>query len=133
GAAASQNAPGAPGATSTPWGRYRLRALEFTNNSGGVTDISAVVETQADGVQHSLHGSGNGPIHAFVNAMEQLGEYIHVLDYAEHTLSEGTDASAAAYVECEIDDQVLWGCGIHTSTTRAGLKAIISAVNRAHR
>lgn len=133
GAAASQSAPGARSTVSTPWGRYRLRALEFTNHSGGVTDISAVVETQADGVQHSLHGSGNGPIHAFVNAMEQLGEYIHVLDYAEHTLSEGTDASAAAYVECEIDDQVLWGCGIHTSTTRAGLKAIISAVNRAHR
>jgi len=56
-----------------------------------------------------------------------------VLDYSEHALSQGGDASAAAYVECDVDGQVLWGVGIDPSITTASLKAIISAVNRALR
>jgi len=55
---------------------------------------------------------------------------VRVLDYAEHALSEGGDATAAAYVECAVGDEVLWGVGIDPSITTASLKAIISAVNR---
>ena len=56
-----------------------------------------------------------------------------MLDYHEHALSEGGDATAAAYLECAIGDDVLWGVGIDPSITTASLKAIISAVNRAAR
>ena len=56
-----------------------------------------------------------------------------MLDYAEHALSAGGDATAAAYVECAIGDQILWGVGIDPSITTASLKAIISAVNRHER
>ena len=52
---------------------------------------------------------------------------------AEHALSTGGDASAAAYVECLVGDDVLWGVGIDPSITTASFKAIISAVNRHHR
>jgi len=55
---------------------------------------------------------------------------VKVLDYAEHALSGGGDASAAAYVECKVGDEVLYGVGIDPSITTASLKAIISAVNR---
>ncbi|MBK5250378.1 MAG: hypothetical protein JJE50_13270, partial [Actinomycetales bacterium] len=47
--------------------------------------------------------------------------------------SQGGDAAAAAYVECEVDGQVIWGVGIDPSITTASFKAIISAVNRAVR
>lgn len=119
--------------TKERWGRYRLRAFEFTNTKAGVTHMTAHVTSQADDVEHVVSGEGNGPIHAFIEIMGHMGENVKVLDYSEHALSEGKDAPAAAYIECDVDGQILWGCGIHTSTTRAGLKAIISAINRAHR
>jgi 2-isopropylmalate synthase len=54
-----------------------------------------------------------------------------VLHYAEHALSAGSDAQAAAYVECEIDGQTLWGVGIDANTVSASLRAVLSALNRA--
>ena len=35
-----------------------------------------------------------------------------MLDYAEHAMSSGGDAQAAAYVEGEVDGEVLWGVGV---------------------
>jgi 2-isopropylmalate synthase len=58
---------------------------------------------------------------------------VRVLDYAEHAMSAGGDARAAAYLECAVQDKVLWGVGIDPSITTASLKGIVSAVNRAQR
>ena len=57
---------------------------------------------------------------------------VRVLD-AEHAMSAGGDARAAAYLECAVAGRVLWGVGIDPSITTASLKGIISAVNRAQR
>jgi 2-isopropylmalate synthase len=85
-----------------------------------------------DGEMRELHGSGNGPIAAFVNAINGLDNNfdVRVLDYAEHALSSGGDALAAAYVECAVGDQLLWGVGVDANIVTASLKAVISAVNR---
>ena len=56
-----------------------------------------------------------------------------MLDYAEHALTAGRDAEAAAYLEIEIGDRVLWGVGISESIVRASLRAVISAMTRAAR
>jgi 2-isopropylmalate synthase len=48
-------------------------------------------------------------------------------------MSAGSDAQAAAYVECEVAGQVRWGVGVDTNTVTASLKAVLSAVNRAGR
>ena len=58
---------------------------------------------------------------------------MRVLDYAEHALSAGSDAQAAAYVECEIDGRPWWGVGIDANTVTASLRAVLSAVNRSRR
>ena len=58
---------------------------------------------------------------------------VRVLDYAEHALSAGGDARAAAYVECAVGERVLWGVGIDPNIVTASLKAVVSAVNRAER
>jgi 2-isopropylmalate synthase len=85
------------------------------------------------GVQHEVEGTGNGPISAFCEALASVGIDARVLDYAEHALTEGSDAQAAAYVEVETGGQVLWGVGIDTNTATASMHAILSAVNRARR
>ena len=58
---------------------------------------------------------------------------VRVLDYAEHAMSAGGDATAASFVECEIGDRVLWGVGIDPNIVTASLKAVVSAVNRSER
>ena len=64
---------------------------------------------------HEITGSGNGPIAAFVDALAGIGFDVRVLDYHEHALSAGDDARAAAYVECAVEDTVLWGVGVDSS------------------
>jgi 2-isopropylmalate synthase len=93
---------------------------------------------RAFGIDHDLTGTGNGPIAAFCEALSGLdmglgGVGVRVLDYAEHALSAGRDAEAAAYLEIEIGDRVYWGIGISESIVRASLRAVISALNRAAR
>jgi 2-isopropylmalate synthase len=105
---------------------YRIAAT----GTGG-DELSA--EVQMSGVSSVLTGYGNGPIAAYVNALVRSGSDIRVLDYAEHALSEGGDAQAAAYVECSIDGKSWWGTGIDANIVTASLRAVTSAVNRAHR
>src|SRR5690606_19090516 len=85
------------------------------------------------GEELTVEGSGNGPVDAFVAALGTRGVKVEVLDYAEHAMTAGGDARAASYVECQLDDRIVWGVGIDPSITTATLKAIISAVNRAER
>jgi 2-isopropylmalate synthase len=90
-------------------------------------------EVRVDDVTREVQGSGNGPISAFCDALASVGVDVRVLDYNEHALTSGTDAQAAAYVECEVDGAVLWGVGVDTNTVTASMRAVLSAVNRARR
>ncbi|MCX5420677.1 2-isopropylmalate synthase [Streptomyces sp. NBC_00078] len=114
-----------------PWGRIQVRNGQSTTDTDGVDTLK--VEATVDGVDTVLTGSGNGPISAFFDALQSIGIDVRLLDYQEHTMSEGASAQAASYIECAIDDKVLWGIGIDANTTRASLKAVVSAVNRAAR
>ncbi|MFF4408376.1 2-isopropylmalate synthase [Streptomyces sp. NPDC001262] len=115
-----------------PWGRIALRSAQTTTSGKEGTD-ALTVEAVVDGVETVLTGTGNGPISAFVDALAAIGVDARVLDYTEHTMSEGAKAQAASYIECVIDGAVLWGIGVDANTTRASIKAVVSAVNRAHR
>jgi len=88
------------------------------------------VEILVSGEQRTIEGAGNGPISAFCDALGTIGIDVRVLDYAEHALSAGSDAQAAAYVECEVGGHTCWGVGIDTNTVTASLRAVLSAVNR---
>ncbi|MBW8703560.1 2-isopropylmalate synthase [Streptomyces sp. MBT84] len=114
-----------------PWGRIQVRTGQSTTDTDGVDALT--VEATVDGEDTVLTGSGNGPISAFFDALQSIGIDVRLLDYQEHTMSEGASAQAASYIECAIDGKVLWGIGIDANTTRASLKAVVSAVNRAAR
>ncbi|MCX4998374.1 2-isopropylmalate synthase [Streptomyces longwoodensis] len=114
-----------------PWGRIQVRTGQSTTDTDGIDTLT--VEATVDGEDTVLSGSGNGPISAFFDALQSIGIDVRLLDYQEHTMSEGASAQAASYIECAIDGQVLWGIGIDANTTRASLKAVVSAVNRAAR
>ena len=90
-------------------------------------------EVRVDGATREVEGTGNGPISAFCDALASIGIDARVLDYHEHALTAGSDAQAAAYVECEIGGQVLWGVGVDANTVIASMRAVLSAVNRSRR
>ena len=108
----------------------KLNSVHTSSAAGELDQLD--VNVYVDGEIAQLHGSGNGPIAAFVDAINGLPNDfdVRVLDYAEHALSAGGDAIAAAYVECAVGEQVLWGVGLDANIVTASLKAVISAVNR---
>ncbi len=118
-----------------PWGRFRLATARAESVEDGDTTLTVGLRDRSfsDSEVTPLEGHGNGPIAAFCNAIAQVGVDVRVLDYAEHAMSAGGDAKAAAYVECAVGDRVLWGVGIDSSIVTASLKAVVSAVNRALR
>lgn len=90
-------------------------------------------DVRIDGEIREIEGVGNGPVSAFEDALATVGVGVRVLDYAEHAMSAGGDARAAAYVECDVDGTTVWGAGIDGNIVTASLKAILSAVNRVAR
>ncbi len=110
------------------WGRFALHGMRHSSTDGGVDSIS--VDLEDGGTAITVDGRGNGPIAAFVAALDERGVDVRVLDYTEHAMSSGGDAQAAAFVECQLGDRVLWGVGIDANIVRASLKAVLSAVNR---
>jgi 2-isopropylmalate synthase len=123
--------PVTEGSDHEPWGRFKLgSATADTAEDGGFELTTTLV---IDGVPHRRSATGNGPINALVNILGNEGVDVRVLDFSEHALSEGGNASAAAYVEAAVGERVLWGVGVDTNTTMSSLKALISAVNRAVR
>lgn len=114
------------------WGRFEL--LDSRSEASVEDDRVAVSVDLRDGeTTVNLQGEGTGPIEAFVGALNNRGIDAHILDYAEHAMESGRSARAAAYVELEVDGQVLWGVGVDPSITRATYRAVISALNRALR
>ncbi len=99
-----------------------------TSTVDGKVELSLAVVV--DGVRHDLTGLGNGPIDAFVHALSNMDISVRVLDYAEHALTSGGDARAAAYVECDVNGETRWGVAVDENIVTASLRAVASAVNR---
>jgi 2-isopropylmalate synthase len=112
-------------------GGLRLVAAEVTSEratDAHVTQVTA--QLLVDGEHRSAVGKGNGPIDALVNALSSLGVMLSVLDYHQHALTAGSEASSVAYVEAESGDEVAWGVGMDSSILDASLQAVVSAANR---
>jgi len=110
---------------------WELRGHDLVSGDGGDgTRITA--QLVVDGAPRTVTGAGNGPIAAFVDALRSgLGVEMDVVDYAEHALGQGADATAVAYVETIARDGSLWwGVGTHPNIITASLRAVLSALAR---
>lgn len=95
--------------------------------AGTTIDAKLIVE----GEERTVRGEGNGPIDAFIHALRDAELFNgKIVDYSEHTMGLGSDATAAAYVEIDTGDRdTTWGVGLHESIVSASLRAIVAAVN----
>ena len=84
-----------------------------------------------NGVEKTITATGNGPVDGFINALSaHVGVEMSVLDYSEHSIQRGSNASAICYMEVEYPGGRLFGAGINTNIVAASLEAVVSAANR---
>ena len=107
-----------------------LEDFKTTERDRTVTCAAAMT---FNGVRHTLSGSGNGPIDAFVRALTATTlPKFEVLNYSEHSLGRGAEARAVSYIQIKTERGLtLYGAGIDTNIELASIKAIVSALNRA--
>jgi 2-isopropylmalate synthase len=109
----------------------RPYAIESYTHSSADEDC-IVAKVSVDGELQEVQGVGNGPIAALVDAFDKsFGVAIRLRDYHEHAMAAAADATAAAYIEADVDDDPVWGVGLHPSIVTASLRAVVNAVNRA--
>lgn len=111
-----------------------LLDYDLDHHAGAQGEVGCTAKIAIDGEEREIQGLGNGPINAFVHAMEQGGlKDFTVSDYRSHAVRGGSDADSAAYilVQSTDDKSLVWGCGVDPSIEMAGLKALVSAWNLA--
>ena len=110
--------------------RIALANHEVRSSDSRLSAVTA--QLRVDGKDIEVMGTGKGPIEAFVTALNSaLGMDLDVVDYAEHALGAGKDATAVAYVETRsIDGHVRWGVGTDPNIMTASLHAVVSAFLR---
>ncbi|MGV0360696.1 2-isopropylmalate synthase [Corynebacterium minutissimum] len=108
-----------------------LESFHVDNSTTETEDAKVTASIIYNGEKHVVSGSGNGPIAAYANALENVGIDFEVIDYSQQSRTAGDDAEAACYIAAEVNGTQVWGAGIAGSTTRASINAITSAINRA--
>ncbi len=112
-------------------GKQRFELVEYEERRAPDRSRIFAGKIVVDGKEQSVSGRGNGLISAILAALdESFGVKLDVRDYVEHAMSGGSDATAAAYVECTREDgTVVWGVGIHPDVATASVRAVLSAAN----
>ena len=112
-----------------------LESYEIRSARGDHRQVAITAEILFDGEKQIINGSGNGPIAAFVNALERTGlKDFHLTDFREHAITGGSAADAIAFIQIErtADNRRFWGASIDGNIELAGLNALVSACNRAN-
>ena len=116
-----------------PQGSYEYLSHSLTSLEGedGEALEEIVCRLRTPEGEREIRGRGNGPIAALLQALNQdLGLGLQVGDYHQHAISSGADADAAAFIELQSGNGVVWGVGIHASTLVASIHAVVSCLNR---
>ncbi len=111
-----------------PYEFVRAKAEDY-----GYRDTKVELCFNYNGAEQAVTAIGNGPLDAVKMAVQDTtGANVSILDYTQHALGEGSHAKAAAYI-CMRDEatcKVTYGVGVSSNITRAGIRAVFSALNR---
>ena len=111
-----------------------LKLVGYQTNKieGSSEEISCRATIEMEGESKSIKGQGNGPINAFVHALENEGvKDFKLTDYRQHSIGKGSATESAAFVQLQTKSgRTAYGCGIDSSIEKSGLLALISAFNR---
>ena len=110
---------------------FFLEKYELLHNDLNDGQVCCEAKIITNSEPHEIKGSGNGPINAFVNALEKINQKdFNLKDYRSHAIKGGSDADSAAYILLEgTNGNEVWGCGVDPSIEIAGVKALVSSLN----
>ena len=110
-------------------GRFELQDYEESKAPDGSRVFAGKIAV--DGKVQSVSGRGNGLLSSVVATIaDAFGVSLEIRDYSEHAMGKGSDARAAAYVECvTADGRTIWGVGVDEDVATAGVRAVLSAAN----
>ena len=111
-----------------------LELISYETNKISADEISCSAKIRCEDNELAITGQGNGPINAFVHALENEGlKDFKLTDYRQHSIGGGSGTKSAAFVQLQTKaGRVAYGCGIHASIEKSGLLALVSAYNRVH-
>jgi 2-isopropylmalate synthase len=111
-------------------GQYSLADCNSDSKSDSGSSVTATI--MINNKPQKISGKGNGPVDAFCSALrEHCGIAMKLIEYHEHALQQGSDASAVAYVEIEdARGERCWGVATDPNIERASLMAILNGLNR---
>jgi 2-isopropylmalate synthase len=111
-----------------------LSLVSYSTSGNPQNDGSLIISSRIiyQGKEIDIKGSGNGPINAFVQALDQNGlKNFKLTDYRQHSIGEGSATRSATYIQLKNDsDLAKYGCGIDSSIEKSGILALVSAINR---
>lgn len=109
-----------------------LELLTHKTFPGAQGSRTLTAELKQDGAIRTIEGVGNGPIDAFVDALKTTyGVEFSFLDYHEHAVGRGANATAACYVQLQDEKgRAVHGVGIDPNIVMASLKAVLSGMQR---
>lgn len=105
--------------------------IEGERGSDLLEQVATIATVEWEGKRFAIAAKGNGPLDAFVSAMKQTpAPKFNITSFHEHSIGTGSDTHALAYVQITKDDgQQVWGVGKSSNVGRAGIAAVVSALN----
>ncbi|HEV2010471.1 MAG TPA: 2-isopropylmalate synthase, partial [Candidatus Limnocylindria bacterium] len=109
-----------------------IELVTYETTTAEAAGTTLVARLHVRGREHTVRGTGNGPVAALVQALRaEFDLPLEVLDFSEHAVGAGADAAAVAYVEARDGDGTMrWGVGVHESVLTASLRAVVGAFTR---
>lgn len=107
------------------------RHVEGERGVEGTELVDATATITWNEKKYVITASGNGPLDAFVNALRKTSApYFNITSFHEHSIGSGSDTQAMAYVQITYEDgRSFWGVGKSSNVGRAGIAAVVSAIN----
>lgn len=118
--------------------KYPLNVLEITEKhiegergNNGDEHVAASATIEYLGKRYVITATGNGPLDAFVAIMRRTSAPVFNISYfSEHSIGSGSNTHALSYVQITFQDGTTsWGVGKSSNVGRAGIAAVVSAIN----
>ena len=105
--------------------------IEGERGSNLPEQVAAMATIEWNGKKMAIAGNGNGPLDAFVNGLKQTdAPKFNITSFHEHSVGTGSDTCAVAYVQITKENgEQVWGVGKSSNVGRAGIAAVVSALN----
>jgi len=104
----------------------------MVGDNGKEETVNVIGAIKYNGAEAVIRGTGNGPLDGFVAALKNTAvPQFNITAFSEHSVGTGSDTSAVAYVQITKEDgSQVWGVGKSSNVGRAGIAAVVSALNQ---